>query len=83
MISGRDAGAGILDLHQHVFAERHALVPCSGAVLGADVRGTQGELAAERHGIARVDREIDDDLLELADVGLDRPEVAHLRARRA
>ncbi len=39
----------------------------------------QRELAAERHGVARIDREIDDHLLELADVGLDRPEVAHLR----
>ena len=32
-----------------------------------------------RHGIPGIYRQIDDDLLELADVGLDRPEVAHLR----
>ena len=75
----RDAGAGVLDLDQHIFAERHPLVLERRALLGADIRRAQRELAAVRHGIARIDREIDDHLLELADVGLDRPEVAHLR----
>ena len=32
---GRDAGAGVLDLDQHVFAERQPLVLVAGALLGA------------------------------------------------
>ena len=40
-----------------------------------DVRGFDRELAAGRHGIARIDREIHDDLLDLAAIGANRPEV--------
>ena len=57
---------------------RHPFALQQDAVLGADVRRTQGELAAKRHGITRVDGKIDDDLLELPHVGLDRPQIAHL-----
>ena len=45
------------------------------ALVGADIGGAQRELAAIGHGVARVDHEIDDHLLELRDVGLDLPEV--------
>ena len=34
------------------------------------------ELAAVRHGVARIDREIDHDLFELRQVDLDRPQVS-------
>jgi hypothetical protein len=38
------------------------------------VRGLDGELAAVRHGVARVDREVEDGVFELVRVGLDAPE---------
>ena len=76
MISGRDAGAGVLHFDQHVFADRHALVLELRALVGADIGGAQRELAALRHRVAGVDPEIDDDLLELREVGLHRPQVA-------
>ena len=40
------------------------------------MRGPDGQRAAAGHGVARIDREIDDDLLELALVDLDEAEVA-------
>ena len=41
-----------------------------------DVGGRDGQLAALGHGVAGVDRQVHDDLLDLAGVGLDQPEVA-------
>ena len=41
-----------------------------------DVAGAQRDLAAVGHGVARVDDEVDDDLLELVEVGLHQPQVA-------
>ena len=38
--------------------------------------GPDGQASAVRHGIARIDREIDDDLLELRQVHLHRPQIA-------
>src|SRR5262249_56789027 len=73
---GRDSGAGIGNLDQHVFADRHALVLQAPALLGADVAGADRQHAAVGHGVAGIDREIDDRLLELSDVGLDLPEIA-------
>ena len=72
----RDARAGVGDFDQHVVGGRHALVAIRRAFLRGDVGGAHRELAAIRHGVARVDREIDDHLLELGDVGLHRPQVA-------
>jgi hypothetical protein len=46
------------------------------ASAAVDIGGAHIELAAVRHGVARIDREIDDDLLELGNVGLDRPQIA-------
>ena len=39
-------------------------------VINQDIGGGDGELAAARHGIARVDGEVHDHLLELAGIGL-------------
>src|SRR5262249_2605803 len=64
----RDAGPSVGDLDQHIVGRRHALVSVARAVSGSDVRGAHPELAAVRHGIAGVDREIDDHLLELREV---------------
>src|SRR5262249_14874032 len=64
-----DAGVGHLDLH--VFAGRHYLVGAPHRIFARHVGGADGERAARRHGVPRIDGEIDDDLLELALVDLD------------
>ena len=48
----------------------------------AHIGRADGELAAVRHGVAGIDGEIDDDLLELMEVGLDRPQIARLIERQ-
>ena len=75
---GRNAGAGVAHLDQHVVGARHALVGERAAFARRHVGGAHGELAAVRHGVARVDREIDDHLLELGEV---RPSPATGRGR--
>ena len=50
-----------------------------GAVLRRHVARAQHDAAALAHRVARVDDEIDDDLLELVEVGLDQPEIAPVR----
>ena len=57
-------------------ARRHAGQAEAARLLGRDVAGADRELAAVRHGVARVDGEVHDHLLELVHVGLDEPEVA-------
>ena len=46
------------------------------AVFFGHIAGAHLQPAAARHGVARIDREIDDHLLELRDVDLDRPQIA-------
>ena len=65
-----------VDLDHHVVGRRHRLVGQRLAFLRGDVRGAHGELAAVRHGVARIHREIHHHLLELRHVGLHRPQVA-------
>ena len=72
----RNAGAGIADFHQHIVGRRHALGIVALALLGRDIGRAQLQAAAVRHGVARIDREIHDHLLELRDIGLDRPQIA-------
>ena len=65
------------DLDHHVVGRRHAAArraappPAAGTLRGAD-----RELAAVRHGVAGIDREVHHHLLELVHVGLDGPQVA-------
>jgi hypothetical protein len=70
---GRDAGTGVGDVDPHVVGDRHALIGRLRRLFGGDVGGAHGELAAIRHGVARIDGEVHDHLLELRDVNLDRP----------
>ncbi len=63
-------------LDQHVVGGRDARVLEARAFGRRDVAGAQRDLAAVGHGVARVDDEIDDHLLELVEVGLDQPQVA-------
>ena len=72
----RDAGAGVFHFDDHIFGRREVAVAELPALFRRHVAGADGQLAASRHGVARVDREVDDDLLELADVGAHRPKVA-------
>ena len=51
-------------------------------VVQIDVRGLDGQLAAVRHGVARVDREVHEDLLDLPGIGLDVPEAADQEKRQ-
>ena len=66
---GGDAGAGV----GHGEAHRGTL---GRAAFPAPVRrGLQGEEAAARHGVAGVDREVHDHLLQLAGIGEDGADV--------
>ena len=72
----RDPGAGIDDFDQDVVGGRHPLGVITLAVPRGDVGGAQRQPAALGHGVAGVDREVHDHLLELGNVDLDRPQIA-------
>ena len=72
----RDAMAEILDLDRDIFGRGQRIVVEGGAFGRRHIAGAQRDLAAVRHGVARIDDQIDDDLFELIDVGLDEPEIA-------
>ena len=40
-----------------------------------DVGGLDGQLSAVRHGVAGIDRQVHDDLLDLSGIGFDRADV--------
>ena len=71
----RHAGAGVAHFDQHVFAGLHAVLTEGEQVALGDIGGADRELAAVRHGVARIHRKIDDHLLELMQVRLHRPDV--------
>ena len=72
----RHAGAGVGDFEEHVVAGLEALFLELRALRGRHVGGADLELAAVGHRVARVDGKVHDHLLELIEVGLDRPDVA-------
>ena len=81
-----DARAGVAHREHDPAADWHAGVVRRGRVLDVDVLGGDGEHAARRHGVARVDDQVDHDLLELSGVGAHRAEAlapASYAARRA
>jgi hypothetical protein len=71
----RHADAGIAHGEPHVFAG-HDLGIRKGA-LGVEhhVGGPEGEPPAGGHRVPRVDRQVDQDLLELPRIDVDRPEI--------
>ncbi len=68
----RDACPHIADLNQHAVALGRA----GGGIGGGHVARLHREGAAARHRIARVDRQIDDDLLDLRQVRQHGPQIA-------
>ena len=59
------------------------VVMCTGiGLVQLDVRCLNGQFAAFGHGVARVDRKVHDDLLDLAGVGFDVPEPAPRERRQ-
>ena len=66
------AAAGVAHRHEHVRSRTHHSSGMPVAVVAAQHhrRGLDREAAALRHGVTRVEREVDDHLLELRAVGL-------------
>ena len=75
---GIHAHAGVADGQHHVLARLRWGVQAGIAFVERDIGGLDGEFAALRHGIAGVDRQIHDDLFDLAGIGAHR---AQFRAR--
>ena len=69
------AAASVGHGQQHVAAGLDVGRQVVGVRVQDDVAGLDGELAAARHGVAGVDRQIDEHLVDLAGVGLDAREV--------
>ena len=72
----RNAGAGVGDLEQDIFGRRQQRFLERGAFGRRDIARAERDLAALRHRVARIDHEIDHDLLELVEVSLHQPEIA-------
>ena len=76
----RDADAGVGHLDQHIVARRHHRVGLHHRIVRPHLAGADGQHAAVArrrvHGIARVDRHVDDHLLQLTLVHLDHAQVA-------
>ena len=68
---GIHAGAGVADGEHGVFPRRGGVVLRRVAAVELDVARLDRELAARGHGVARVDREVHDHLLQLTGVGPD------------
>ena len=71
----RDTCAGILDLDQHIVRHRHLALAGGLDLAGRHVARADRQLATVRHGVTGVHRQVDDDLLELGQVGAHRPQV--------
>ena len=71
-----DAVARVFDLDCDVVGVNKALLIEIGAFRRCHIARPQFDLAAVRHGVAGIDDEIDDDLLELIEVGLGEPKIA-------
>ncbi len=69
-----NARAGIHDLDQHIIPRRHRFGAPSQWLRHPPIAGADRERTATGHGVAGVNGEIDDDLLELALVDLDLAE---------
>ena len=65
------ADAVVADGDEDVFTGFEGAIAGAGLVVNGDVAGLDGELAAAGHGVAGIDDEVHDDLLDLAGIGVD------------
>ena len=72
---GRDAVTGVADGDHHELPGLHLAVGGSRGFVERHVGGLDRELAAAAHGIARIDREIDDGRRKLRGIGQHAPGV--------
>jgi hypothetical protein len=72
----RHARAGIRHRDLHILTGLHVAILPAVALVQIGVAGFDGELAAFRHGVAGVHREVENGGFELGRVGLDRPRAA-------
>ena len=73
---GRHAGAGVGDGDHDILPGRHFGVAGGIGVVEMAVGRLDGQAAAVRHGVAPVDREVQDGVLELARIGEGPPQAA-------
>ena len=73
---GIHSHAGVADGQHHVLAGFRRGVKTGITLVQRDIGGLNRELAAARHGVARIDRQIHDDLLDLAGIGFGRAQFA-------
>ena len=71
--------AGVADAQPDVAARVHVRPGARVGGVDVDVLGVERQRAAVGHRVARVDREVEQHLLELAVVGHDRPQVGRQR----
>src|SRR6185437_13890132 len=68
------AGAGVADANGDVLAGRQIGIDTAILLIGIDVGAFYRQLAAGRHGVARVDGEIDERRLEVVGIDFDVPQ---------
>ena len=68
------ACSGVADREQDVVAGRHRRMLVGEFGIKANARRAESQFAATGHGVARVDGQIQDDLLDLPLIGLHRAE---------
>ncbi len=70
------AGAGVGDRDLHVLAGLHVDILPTIAFVEIGVAGLDGQFAAFRHGVAGIDRKVENGAFQLGGIGLDRPDAA-------
>ena len=70
----RHADALVGDRDHHVLARRHVAVVAAISFVEIDIPSLDGQFAAIAHGVARVDRDVDDGAFELMRVGAGFPQ---------
>ena len=72
---GVHAHAGVADGEHHVVAGLHRHMQTGVVRVELDVGRLNGQVSALRHGVTGIDRQVHDDLLDLARIGFDGAEI--------